>query len=182
MYIIDWYLTVEYNKTSLQIDLEPLCLFYYQRLSKPGLNLGHGWLITSKKNYIFMFYSLLQSPRRSHRRRWLCWTSTKRKGSPHETARCDTWPRLSSHTTSRCLLMCPKYHRWGWCITTNDLASHFTDSLSALHQNLMILFILKFDFNHPIRSQFCTYHDSLAVMICAKLWPDVMIIFHVSTS
>ena len=26
--------------------------------------------------------------------------------------------------------------------------------------------------NDPIRSQFCTCHDSCAVMTCAKLWPD----------
>ena len=36
----------------------------------------------------------------------------------------------------------------------------------------------KFDSNHPIRSQFCTCHDSFAVMACAKLWTDWMIIFH----
>ena len=27
-------------------------------------------------------------------------------------------------------------------------------------------------YNDPITSQFCTCHDSLAVMTCAKLWPD----------
>ena len=30
-----------------------------------------------------------------------------------------------------------------------------------------------------IRSQFCTCHDSSAVMTCAKLWPDEINIFHV---
>ena len=30
--------------------------------------------------------------------------------------------------------------------------------------------------NNPIRSLFCTCHDSWAVMTCAKLWPDLMII------
>ena len=30
--------------------------------------------------------------------------------------------------------------------------------------------------NHPIRPQFCTCHDSWAVMTCAKLWPDRTII------
>ena len=29
--------------------------------------------------------------------------------------------------------------------------------------------------NDPIRSQFCTCHDSWAVMACAKLWPDCVI-------
>ena len=31
-------------------------------------------------------------------------------------------------------------------------------------------------FNDSIRSQFCTCHDSSAVMACAKLWPDWTII------
>ena len=31
-YVHNWLVPAEYNKTSLQIDLEPLCLFYYQRL------------------------------------------------------------------------------------------------------------------------------------------------------
>ena len=35
--------------------------------------------------------------------------------------------------------------------------------------------------NEPIRSQICTYHDTWAVMTCAKSWPDWMIIFQVRT-
>ena len=31
--------------------------------------------------------------------------------------------------------------------------------------------------NDPIRSQFCTCHDSLAVMTCAKLQPNWVIVF-----
>ena len=33
-----------------------------------------------------------------------------------------------------------------------------------------------FDSNDPITSQFCTCHDSLAVMACAKMWHDCIII------
>ena len=34
-----------------------------------------------------------------------------------------------------------------------------------------------YDSDGPIRSQICTCHDSLAVMTCAKLWSDQIIIF-----
>ena len=33
-------------------------------------------------------------------------------------------------------------------------------------------FRYNFNLNYAIRSQFCTWHDSWAVMTCAKLWPD----------
>ena len=36
-----------------------------------------------------------------------------------------------------------------------------------------------FDSNDLIRSQFCTCHDSSAVMTYAKLWPDLIHIFHI---
>ena len=38
------------------------------------------------------------------------------------------------------------------------------------------LFPSDFDFDDPIRPQCCTCHDSWAVVACAKLWPDQMII------
>ena len=43
------------------------------------------------------------------------------------------------------------------------------------------LFCSNFDFNYLNRSEFCTCHDSWAVMACAKFWPDWNIIFHVRT-
>ena len=36
--------------------------------------------------------------------------------------------------------------------------------------------------NHPIRSQFCTCHDSGAVVTCAKLRPDLVTIVHVTAT
>ena len=39
-----------------------------------------------------------------------------------------------------------------------------------------------FDSNDRISSQFCTCHDSWAVMTCAKLWPDSIIIFQVKAT
>ena len=40
------------------------------------------------------------------------------------------------------------------------------------------LFCCNPDFYGISRSQICTSHESLAVMTCAKLWPDLIIIFH----
>ena len=45
---------------------------------------------------------------------------------------------------------------------------------------LWINFSSNFNSNGPIRSQFCTWHDSLAVMVCAKLWSDLIFICHVT--
>ena len=36
--------------------------------------------------------------------------------------------------------------------------------------------------NHSVRSQFCTCYDSWAVVACAKLLPDLIIIIHVRTT
>ena len=43
---------------------------------------------------------------------------------------------------------------------------------------VFFLFAQIFYSDDQIRSQFCTCHDSSAVMACAKLWPDWDIIFH----
>ena len=39
-------------------------------------------------------------------------------------------------------------------------------------------FCLNFHFNYSIQSQICTCHGSSAVVACAKLWPDLIIIRH----
>ena len=36
-----------------------------------------------------------------------------------------------------------------------------------------------YEFHYPIRSQFCTFQDSWAVLTCAKLWAVQIIIFQV---
>ena len=43
---------------------------------------------------------------------------------------------------------------------------------------------LSFDYstNNLFTSQICTCHDSLAVVTCAKLWPDLIIILHAITT
>ena len=38
------------------------------------------------------------------------------------------------------------------------------------------------DFNDPISSQFCTCHDSSAVMACEKLWSDLVILSHIKAT
>ena len=39
-----------------------------------------------------------------------------------------------------------------------------------------------FNSDDPISSQFCTCHDSLAVVACAKLWTALIIIFHIQAT
>ena len=59
----------------------------------------------------------------------------------------------------------------GTCFTFN-LCSHNWNCV----KNSMCSYL---DSVVSIRSQFCTCHDSSSVMACAKLWPDLVIIFHI---
>ena len=66
------------------------------------------------------------------------------------------------------------------------IGTHVTKGLWAHDWNLEIIIFTKiiFRFNinddiNPVGSQFCTCHYSSAVVTCAKLWPDLIIIFHV---
>ena len=55
----------------------------------------------------------------------------------------------------------------------------FMNSLWAHNQNLTKMkFCSQIYSDYTIRSQICTCHDSLAVMTCANLWLDRIIIFH----
>ena len=73
-----------------------------------------------------------------------------------------------------CLWIRPIDHCW-WNINI-----YFAKSSDLFHKQFMSSllkscenpFCSNFDSNDPIRSQFCTRHDSLAVMACAKLLPD----------
>ena len=55
--------------------------------------------------------------------------------------------------------------------------TRFTKSLWAHDWNLGKKICSNFDSDDPIRTQFCTCHDSSAFMTCAKLWPDMMNFF-----
>ena len=48
----------------------------------------------------------------------------------------------------------------------------FRSSLSTSHKKSCDYYLMN---NYPIRSQFCTCHDSWAVVTCANLWPDWVI-------
>ena len=47
-------------------------------------------------------------------------------------------------------------------------------------ENSEKIFPPNFDYNDPLSSQFCTCHNSSAVVTCAKLWADLNIIFYVT--
>ena len=48
--------------------------------------------------------------------------------------------------------------------------------MSPLTKTFENYFCANSDFDDPIMSQFCTCHDSWAVVACAKLWHNVMIV------
>ena len=63
---------------------------------------------------------------------------------------------------------------------------HTIDSLDLFHKGFMSSWLkscenslFNCDSNDLIRSEICTYHDSLAVVTCAKLWSDLISIFEV---
>ena len=53
---------------------------------------------------------------------------------------------------------------------------HFVDMLSW-SKSCENSFCSNYNYNNEIRTQICICHDSSAVMICVKLWPDCVIIF-----
>ena len=58
----------------------------------------------------------------------------------------------------------------------------FTPILQRAHElmnEILKNVCFNLDTNDPISSQFCTYHNSWAVVACAKLWPDLANIFHI---
>ena len=63
-----------------------------------------------------------------------------------------------------------------YCICDRP-GTHFTKSVWANNWNFVKNIF--FHSNYPIRSQTYTCHDSWAVVTCAKLWPDLIIIFKV---
>ena len=73
------------------------------------------------------------------------------------------------------------WNNWTNCWQVFRDQSHklFMNSLFKTHQNS---FYSNFDSNNPIRLQFCTCHDSTAVMTCAKLWPDQIITHHTTNT
>ena len=62
---------------------------------------------------------------------------------------------------------------------TSQRGTHFTNNLWAHQWNLIIFFLLTLIFNHPIRSQICSCHDSWAVVTCAILRLDLITVCQV---
>ena len=62
----------------------------------------------------------------------------------------------------------------------STLGTHYTlvyeIIIEILWKSFLLLLIVS---DNLIRVQICTCHDSCAVMTCAKLWPDQIILFHI---
>ena len=92
-----------------------------------------------------------------------------------------------SHNVAR-LWLCNSMAWWGRKLYPKRVCdlwpdTHLTQPLWANNSNLLKnSFWSDFCSDDAIRSQFCTCHDSSAVMSCVKLWPDIIIIFHIKAS
>ena len=65
---------------------------------------------------------------------------------------------------------------WYWLpLSLSDLFHQ--NFIKLLIQNLWKFIFFHLDSDDPISSQFCTCHDSSAVMTCAKVWTDLIFIF-----
>ena len=69
---------------------------------------------------------------------------------------------------------------------TQQYTQPWVGSITPLLYELMIQLFQnslrsKSNFHDPIRSHFCTCHDSWTVVTCAKLWPDSTTIFCIRT-
>ena len=73
------------------------------------------------------------------------------------------------------------WHKWHTVIGTHSLppGRPWGTSHKTLNWKLWKKCVwFNFDTHDPISSQFCTSHDSLAVVACAKLWLDWIIILY----
>ena len=82
----------------------------------------------------------------------------------------DLWPQGGGKSSGRPELPC----RSGLL----GSIAHMVYELLIEHKSSENMVSSYFDSDDPIRPQLCTCHDSLAVMTCAKLWPDLIGIFH----
>ena len=67
-----------------------------------------------------------------------------------------------------------------WCL--HAAWDHFADSFCAHIPNLINLCCCYLKDDNAIWSQLCTSHDSWAVVVCAKLWPNCIIRIKISVS
>ena len=96
--------------------------------------------------------------------------------------RLPVWPNPFMPERISSLMTCPLSF-WGLCANLltyaiyMQLRMRFTNSWWAHDWNLIDSFCFNCDFDDSIRSQFCTCHNSWAVVACAKLWTDLIVIF-----
>ena len=64
---------------------------------------------------------------------------------------------------------------WVWN-SSNKPGTFYKGLMSSLLKSCQHSFCSNIDIITPIRSEFCTYHDSSSVVTCAKFWPDWIII------
>ena len=69
---------------------------------------------------------------------------------------------------------CPQV-RFDWCSSWDPFHKQLYKLIIEIYENYICN---DFNSNPPIWSQFCTCHDSWAVVAYAKLWLDLMIGFH----
>ena len=76
------------------------------------------------------------------------------------------------------LLICEQWEQWPPEVTwSSEYRGPISQTVYKLTTEILwTLFCSGFHLNGPVRSAFCTCHDSWAVVICAKLWPDMIII------
>ena len=65
-----------------------------------------------------------------------------------------------------------------YCLIKSTTGAHFTKSLWAHNWNLVKYVCSNFYSNNLIMPQCCTCQDSWAVMACAKLWHDMIIVLY----
>ena len=66
-------------------------------------------------------------------------------------------------------------------VSCTEQKTHFTKVLRAHDPNLVKFMWLSLQNNDQTRSQFCTCHDSWAVVTCANLWPGWIVRIEIRT-
>ena len=70
---------------------------------------------------------------------------------------------------------------WRYYTFRFDISTNFTRFSSSSFKSCQNYICCNYDFYNSISSQIGTYHDSSAVMTCAKLWPDWVITCQIRT-
>ena len=74
------------------------------------------------------------------------------------------------------IVMSPAAKWWHWGLGWISQTGY------ELINEILWWYCCDFESDDSIRSEFCTCHDSWAVMACAKFWPDLIVIFHITAT